>query len=316
MTSSNTLRYVVGTGDPFVTRNAMVWGVDMPTTSNVGIVAGFTRNVYTGDLVLNVSGDQTYMHYDFHGRVDVRSSGTKYFRNCRFYGAASPVNSQGLLHCTNASITNVVVEDSELIPETPSLWFSGALGHHFTLRRCKIQNCVDGIGVFNTSAPTATTGVVVELCYIGEHSWFYDPPSTQADGSHNDGVQFQGGDGSVIRGNFFNAYNSMTVGDSPYTYLTDTANPHALSCLMYTPNVGAITNTIISNNWMFGAQIAVNAGSDANGGHFLGTFTDNRFNRDQYYSTYTLSFDTNCTYTASGNVYDDDDSAVTVRHNQ
>jgi len=151
------------------------------------------------------------------------------------------------------------------------------------------------------------------MCHISKLGWWYPDPN-HADGSHSDGIQIQGGSGTVMRGNYIDARFDTTIGDSPWSRNSD-ASYRAMSCLMYTPNVGAITNTVVDKNWLFGGEISVNCGSNSNAGNDLGDFTDNRFGRDQYYTGHTLDFDSGAAFYANGNVYDDDDSAVTVRTN-
>lgn len=295
-------------------REAMVWGVDQPDSDNTGVLSTDiydpSRTVVSGNLTVP-AGDVTYVDYDFEGRVSVTSAGRKYFRNCKFFGASGPATEQGLLHVTNASVSNVIVEDCDFIPSTPTAYFSGILGHHFTARRCKIRHCVDGIGVYNTAAPTAVLGVLVEMCYIVDHSWFATAPG-QTDGSHTDGCQIQGGAGMILRGNYFGGTHDPTVGDSPWSRLSDPSY-RSVSALMVTPNVGAVTAMNVERNWFGGGEICCNLTKSTNAGNNLGSLLDNRFDRNQYYATHTIDIRTGAYYTASGNVYDDDGTPVRVR---
>lgn len=310
------LRWEIGAGGPDVwaARDALVWGVDQPTADNTGVlptsVYDPSRTVQAGNFTV-ATGNVSYVDYDFQGKVSVTSSGRKYFRNCKFFGESGPSTEQGLLHVTNSAATNVIAEDCDFIPTTPTAYFTGILGHHFTARRCKIRHCVDGIGVYNTAAPTAALGVLVEMCYIADHSWFATAPS-QTDGSHTDGCQIQGGAGMILRGNHFGGTHDVTVGDSPWSRIPE-AGHRCVSALMVTPNVGAITAMVIEKNWFYGGEIVCNLTKATNAGNNLGSLIDNRFGRDQYYLTNTINIKSGSLYVATGNVYDDDSSPVRVR---
>jgi len=316
MALTSGLRWELGAGlsDPWAARDAMVWGVDQPTASNTGILSTAlynpTRTSHSGTFTVP-SGAQSYDSHDFHGQVIVNTSGLKYFRNCGFYGNAAPTSSQGLLTCTSGSAANIVVEDSLFQAETPDQSLDAILGHHFVARRCRVRHCVDGFGVFNTSSPTGALGVTIEMCYIADHAFFY-PAAGHTDGSHCDGVQIQGGAGMVLRGNYFTGIIDTSVGDSPWSRVGE-AGHRGTSCLMITPNVGAITGMTISKNWFYGGEIGSNAAKATNAGNNLGSWTSNRFGRNQYNTGHTIDIKTGAFYTASGNVYDDTGTPVTIR---
>lgn len=297
----------------FTGREAMVAGVDKPTEQNTGAIMGFPRTVVTGNTTITSSGDESYTHYDFYGRVKINASGHKYFKNCRFFGDSTLTSNTALVDCTHANVTNVELEDCDLIPDVPTLWQNGLLGHDYTLTRCKIQHVPDGCGVYNTNSPTGDVGVTVQMCHISKLGWWYPDPN-QTDGTHADGIQIQGGSDMVVRGNYIDAHFDTSIGDSPWSR-NSSPNYEALSCLMYTPNVGDITDSVVDKNWLFGGEISVNCGDDDNSGNDLGDFTDNRFGHDQYYTEHTLDFDSGASFYASGNIYDDTEAAVTVRTN-
>jgi len=310
------LRWEIGAGEPDVwaAREALVWGVDQPTADTTGVLSTSvyapSRTTQAGNFTV-ATGDVEYLNYDFGGKVSVTSSGRKYFRNCTFAGETSPSTEQGLLHVTNSAVSNVIVEDCDLIPDTPTAYFSGILGHHFTARRCKVRHVVDGFGVYNTAAPTAQLGVLIEMCYIVDHAWFSTAPG-QSDGSHTDGCQIQGGAGMVLRGNHFGGTHDVTVGDSPWSRLSDPSY-RTISALMVTPNVGAVTGMVVEKNWLDGGEICCNITKSTNAGNNIGSLLNNRFGRNTYYTGHAIDIRTGALYTASGNVYDDDDTPVRIR---
>jgi hypothetical protein len=312
-----TLKYELGLGltDPWAARDVMVWGEDKPDANNTGVLSTALYNpsriTQSGDFVV-AAGDVEYLNYDFQGRCTVNTTGRKYFRNCKFLGQASPSSEQGLLHLTSANATNVIVEDCDLVPSTPTAYFTGILGHHYVVRRSKFRHVVDGCGVYNTNSGqgAAATGVTIEMNLITDHSWFSTAPN-QSDGSHCDCIQLQGGSGTIIRGNTLNAYNDTSVGNSPWSRVGESGH-RGTSDLMFTPNVGAITACQILKNWCTGGEIASNAAAAGNAGNNLGTWTSNRFGGDSY-GGHTIDFRTGALYTASGNVYDATGLPVTIR---
>jgi len=102
-------------------------------------------------------------------------------------------------------------------------------------------------------------------------------------------------------------------------------NNHALSVLMVNNNngVGPTGNLTVTDNWMRGGDIGINAGSDRLAGADLGSFLRNRFAKDQRLmggsTPYTLNIDANAgsfnvgAGTANRNTYIDDGTEVALR---
>jgi len=305
-------------------RNILVWGVDKPTIDTTGVLPNVSRTVRATPLTLNTAGNQTFENTDFQAKVTIQSSGTKTFRNCTFL---SNGGSNGMVQCTHSAVSDVVLIDCTLRPTTPNSTYNAVQGHHYTLRRCQFVNCVDMIRVHNTNAGqgAAATGVLIEQCLTRLHFWDPDDPG-QSDGSHTDGIQIEGGAGTIIRGNYFQSYHDKSlISGPPFSrqgYLgafsgnaKDDTLARATTCIIGTPNVGDITGLVITKNWFSGAEIQCNFGNDGNAGVNLGSFTNNRFERNSYFTGHTLDFQSGATFVATGNVYDDDGTAVTVRTN-
>lgn len=329
MAASRSLRYEFGypTINLFAARDAMQVGVDKPTGNNTGIVSGFSRTVVTGDTTITATGDQSWYHYDFYGRLKFNSSGQKYFRNCRFFGNSALTTSTGAVDCTNSAVTSIIIEDSTFFPGA-SQYNDCIIGWNYTLRRCNLQHGVDGCGVNPPSTATAN-GVTIEMCYFDNFAWF-NPSAGQSDGSHSDGIQIQGGSGASIRGNYFNGYFDTSIGNSPWSrntaYYSSTigSDPlyHSLSNIQITPNISPVTGCTIDSNWCFGAEIGINASKSNNSGNNIGTITNNRFGHDQFIGVngkaatpsnlpVQVLMNSGSTWTASGNVFDDTSAAIT-----
>jgi hypothetical protein len=286
----------------------------VPTRTNVGADMDTTWTTQSGNLYID-SGPVDYEDYKFEDcRVRVRTGAAVTFTNCWFAGNSSLTSEHGLLDCTHDDVADVTATNCTFTPETPTAYMTGVLGHHFELYDCLITNCVDGVGVYNTASGqgAASTGVIVDGCWIGDHAWFATAPG-QSDGSHADCVQLQGGADTVIRNTVLEAYNDITVGDSPWGRVGDPEH-RALSAIMITPNVGDITDTLVQNCYLSGGEILVNGSASGNSGNDLGDFIGCSVFDDSWYyedsvddwlymhasSTYSESGTTNITSYPTG----------------
>lgn len=310
-------------------RDAMVWGVDKPTALNTGIFDnGVARTTQTGDQNLSSASNEVFNNVNFKGWISVTGSGTKTFNNCYFYGSQTPkFSTHGLLQGT-AAHGNIICNDCTFIPDNPTYGTNGYLGHTAMLRRCRFERNVDLIGGYNTGATTSPINLLVELCFTDNHYWDVNDPN-QVDGSHTDGVQLQsgtgaatgalaalipGGGGTIIRGNYLRGRHDKTVSTPPYTRRADdTSLARSTSMIQITPNVGAITGIEVRKNWFSGSEVQMQATQPANSGNNIGIFDSNRFERNSYFVGHTLDFATGSSATTTNNVYDDDNTAVTVR---
>jgi plastocyanin len=278
----------------------------VPTRDNVGADMGTSWSTQSGNLYVDAGA--TYEDYKFEDcRVRVRTGDTVTFTNCWFAGNSTLTDEHGLLDCTHADVADVTATNCTFTPETPTAYMTGVLGHHFELYDCLITNCADGVGVYNTDSgqEDAATGVIVDHCWIGDHAWFATAPN-QADGSHCDGVQLQGGADTIIRDTVLEAYIDITVGDSPWGRVGDPEN-RALSAIMITPNVGNITDTIVQGCYLSGGEILVNGSAAGNSGNDLGDWIGCKVFDDSWY--YWESIDewlymhASATYSESGTEY-------------
>lgn len=308
-------------------RNILVWGVDKPTPDIAGNLPNIARTVINGNVTYSGTSTQEFNNIEFTGKVSITGSGTKIFRNCVF---RSNAGSGGLLHCVNSLVADVQVYDSLFKPDTPSGTVNGVQGHHFKIYRSRFMDCIDSIRVHNTATGmgAAATGVVIQQCLLDKMMWVGNSSSGFTDGSHTDPIQIEGGAGTIFRGNYVNGYHNkaiVTPAGPPFSrqgYFdefagnpTDDVLARSTSCMMFTPNVGAITATEVRKNWFSGGEIQINCGNNNNAGNNLGFFTDNRFERNAYFTGHTLDFQSGADFTASGNVYDDDGTPVTIRTN-
>jgi hypothetical protein len=208
--------------------------------------------------------------------------------------------------------------DCTFVPQTPDYRWVGLQGYGFTLLRCDISNVVDQVQVFNNnggpggwSDNTLRNGpsdVIVEQSYFHDSAYFKPGVDPSWNGSHADGIQWQGCTGLIVKGNYFTGklatkYQPNYVGGS-------TTN----SAMMMKPDVGNIGGAIITGNWFGGGAVTLNAADAPLHNRYitsLGSITYNRFYRDQQYSPncfvrniHKSGTHTTIPVTWSGNVYD------------
>lgn len=319
-------------------------GVDEPDASNVGVIPGSFLSVYNGDIIVSTPG-QVVEDLIVNGFVKINAADVV-VRNCVIRGYPSvPVVSTNLVDCTGPNCVDALIEDCEIYAQTPHWrWNTGMVGHDFTLRRCNVHHITDSVGVFNTHAPRPyPTGVVLEGCYLHDLTWWtaatsgvVHPSDTE---THNDGVQHQGGFGTVIRGCRIDAFYARDAGhwqvsnpyaepyvtvplglpDGPFqpipnrgngTEATGRYNFDDLACLMVNNNVGPSYGFVIEDNWFRGGNYALNAGGCAyTPGENFGTVHRNEFDRSQGAqssggnSTVTIALDS--TWGAAGSTHYD-----------
>lgn len=270
---------------PISNRDALVAGTYKPGPSTTGVLPGIARTSITAPTQLPGGGFQpatTYSNMDFNF-IFVPPTGTStiVFRNCSFLGPTTPVSgtTTSLAKVWDPGRCPTEYYDCTFRAQAPSQWINAINGHHFKLYRCNLYNVIDGSAIFNTNDPDGPTGVVIQQCWIHDNLW-YPPglPGTSAiDGSHNDGIQPQGGSGTVIVGNnienycdpnFFNTYYGISQGNA---------------AMQIKPDVGLMTGYVVEQNWFSGGRIATINFAHDDPDRFIGnfgTFKRNIFLRD------------------------------------
>jgi hypothetical protein len=123
---------------------------------------------------------------DIYGFVQVRAANVT-IRNCRVRGLGGGTTNTGLILATHSAVQNLVVQDCTLVPDTPSYWLDGIMGHDYTARRCRVYNAVDGFGAFNTANPGGPINVYLYSNYVHDLSYFSPDPNHPSDNqTHND----------------------------------------------------------------------------------------------------------------------------------
>ena len=201
---------------------------DQPGPSNTGVPAGTALKVMNGDLTITTAG-ATYSGLDIHGFVSVQAPNVT-IKNSIIRGGVAQ-SDIGLVNDTDASATNFLIEDSELVPMDPSVQIDGIKGWNYTAVRLDIHGTTDGAKMYG---PNAT----LENSYIHGLVTYAHDPDQGGKQSHNDGVQILSGSNLKILGN--------TIGGASNT------------AVMITQDHGTTSNVLIDGNWISGGNCSIN----------------------------------------------------------
>jgi len=273
-------------------RDRLVIGTYRPSLSTAGIIHGSKLTVTHNHVPRS---GKTYSNLDVrHTVVPGPNVGNVTYRNCIFRGPMTlPMGISSLYTMYRPHKRGFTFIDCTFRPQHPNFRWVGLQGYGFTLRRCDASKLVDQVEVFNTNNGPKGAGdnslrngpcdVVIEQCYF--HDSAYWGPSVDTgkarDGSHSDGIQWEGGTGLVVRGNYF---TGKLRGQYQPNYLGgDTTN----SAMMIKPDAGNISGGVITKNWFGGGAVTINVADAPAKKRYItnvGSITHNHFYRDQFYS--------------------------------
>lgn len=269
-----------------IDRDALVMGSYEPDDARTGVPSGTTLTSVSGNQVITAA-NTVLQDLDITGRVEVRAANVT-IRRCRIRGDNSIGSSYGLVHCSSGSVANLLIEDSTIACDssTVSQWATGVLGHDYTIRRCRVYNVEDGIGIFNVASPGSPSNVIMEANYVGPLLWFA-VDAEQIDGSHDDPIQMQGGVGTIIRWNKLWGFMSTELGEGAQGGRNGPTQTQSISCIMMNSTIGDPFDVEIYENWVYGGEVGFNF-TDNNlsvPGETTAIVHRNRFKQNtQYYS--------------------------------
>lgn len=232
-------------------------------------------NISGADLIITTDG--TILDgLDIYGDIKVRAKNVT-IKNSRLHGGNHiPRSNTGIVDATSAAVVNLVVQDSTLIPDHPSYYRDGIVGHDYTAKRNHIQRTNDGLGIFNRPNGPAAANVTAEGNYIHSLTYFsYDPAHT--DGTHNDGIQVQGGENIRIIGNNIVANSQPGTGSAP--------NPRGTSAglgIMLQQNVAKLSNVVVDSNWVDNGSTSINIDHGKKYSNITVTVSNNKLGRSQF----------------------------------
>lgn len=294
---------------PGVDRDSLVIGTYTPDSTTTGVIPGTTLTRSDGNMTITTNGT-TLENLDIYGIVTVNAADVT-IRNCRIRGDTNTATGD-CITCYGTGVQRLLVEDCTLIRDTPNEKSTGLVGHDFTARRLDISHTVDGLGAFNTNAPSSPVNVTIEGCYVHDFSYFW-PCTYQSDNqTHNDCFQIQGGSNISIVGNNLQAFIDPSVGLGA----GDPSNPIGgslahMTGVIITPNVGAVADITMNQNWLAGGSAEINI-SEKSYGPIQGlSITNNRFFRTPNY-TILIPDTTKAVATITNNVWNDDGTAIPI----
>jgi len=271
-------------------RDLLVSGTYRPDLSTAGVIPGSKLRITQNHVPRSGT---TYTDLDVrHVVVPGPGVGNVTYRNCIFRGSKDVPNGFSSLYTMfGPHRRGFTFIDCTFRPQQSDFHWVGLQGYGFTLRRCDASDLVDQVEVFNTNDGPGGAGddslrdgpcdVVIEQCYFHDSAYWPPGVDTSVDGSHSDDVQWEGGSGLVVRGNYFTGrldprYTPNVVGG-------DTAN----SAMLIKPDVGNIGGALITANWFGGGSVTINIADSPRTGRYIedvGQIGNNHFYQDQFYA--------------------------------
>ena len=239
---------------PPVPRSQLAAGSYRPSETTTGVPAGTVLKPFNpAGAELVITQDGTVLDgLEIYGDVKVRARDVT-IRNSRLHGGPGiPASNTGIIDATGDGVVNLVVEDNTIIPDRPSYYRDGIVGHDYTARRNHIQGTNDGLGIFNRPGGPPGANVTAEGNYIHSLTFWSNDPA-HSDGTHNDGIQVQGGENIRIAGNTIVASARPGRGSGP-----SPRGPHAGIGIMLQQNVARLGNVVVERNWVDDGQTSIN----------------------------------------------------------
>lgn len=260
---------------------ALVTGNYKPDASTTGVPAGKALprvGSYNTPYVINVDGT-VLDGKEILGDVKIQAKNVV-IKNSRLRcGNYKPATNTGCIDANSAKVFNLTVENNTINPIMPHPFRDGIVGHEYKALRNHVFGANDGMGVFNKPGGSVNANVTIEGNYI--HTTVYwdagKDPGPAADGTHNDGIQVQGGTNIRIAGNTIVNNGKLGAGSK-----TDPTKPrllphgHGCSIILQNNTGAALKNTVVEKNWLDDglASACIKQGEI--------TFQKNRFGHNQY----------------------------------
>jgi hypothetical protein len=260
-------------------------GGGRPGSGNTGVPAGTDLTRRDGTLVITKAG-AVYDALDIHGFVIVKAPDVT-IRRSIIRGGQTTRNT-GLVMVTDANARNFVLEDSELVPEFPSVHLNAIKGWNYTMRRVNGHGTVDIAEIYGDN-------VRIESSWLHGNTPYANDPNQHGGPSHDDGIQVQGGHHITIVGNT----------------ITGASN----AALMITQNVSDVSDLTFNGNWVDGGACSVNANAVPRASMSGLTVSGNRFGHGTRIADCSVLSSRTTQLVAEGNVWDDTGSAVRIRRN-
>lgn len=154
-------------------------GGGRPGPDNTGVPAGVTLTRHDGDLVITKPG-AVYDALDVHGFVIVKAPDVTIRRSIIRGGRTS--RNTGLVMVTDANARNFVLEQSELVPEFPSVHLNAIKGWNYTMRGVNAHGTVDIAEIYGDD-------VRIDSSWLHGNTPYANDPNQHGGPSHDDSIQ-------------------------------------------------------------------------------------------------------------------------------
>lgn len=252
-----------------VNRDTLVYGTYRPsalTTGHTGTLTDLgtpaTQNATLPDVPV-LENRLIYGDIKWKGTSDIT------LKNCMLVGGSNPpASASAVVDCNATHQGRITLIDCTITPRDPRNR-DCIVGHNWSAYRCNLSAGIDGAGIFTTSGTNAD--VVMMGNWTHDLSYVYPDyrngvsgATWHTDGSHNDGVQMQGGRNVHLKGNFIDLVNSNPAptnsGPNPDKEWLSVVKGNNGSGLIVQDNTGAgIDNTVIvEQNWFRGSLTQIN----------------------------------------------------------
>ena len=251
-----------------------------PGPSNTGVPWGTRLTPYYGNLTITTPG-ATYDALDIHGFVSIQAPNVRITRSIIRGGVAT--GNIGLVTNYDTSATGFLLEDSELVPEHPSVWIDGIKGGNFTIRRVDSWGTTDNVKIHGNN-------VTVDSSWLHGTVYQNGDPNQGGGYTHNDAVQILGGRNLRI--------------------VNSTLEQGHNSAVQVTQDVALTTDTVISRNWLDGGGCTVNLSNKGQSWMSGITVNDNRFGRHQQFGGCAMIVTRSTSLNHWNNVWDDNSVGI------
>jgi hypothetical protein len=253
---------------------------------NTGVPAGTSLTQYNGNLTVSTAG-ATYDGLDIHGFVTIKAANVT-IKNSIIRGGVATTGNPGIVTDSLSTATNFVLEDSEVVPEHPSVAIDGMRGANYTLLRVNIHGTVDGAKIIGDN-------VTISQSWLHDTVSYPNDPYQGNGPTHNDGIQILGGHNITVIG------NTIAGGTN--------------SGVQITQGSGSVANFAFTGNWADGGACTVNVADKPLATMTTIDISHNIFGHTSIYKNCAIIYSAGVTMTHAGNTWagTTDDVALSPR---
>jgi hypothetical protein len=249
---------------PAPTRDNLVYGTYEPNSVNTGYDASTTLTPYNADTTdsFTLSKGGVIENKIIYGDLKYTGSENLLIKNSLLVGGRhQPSYASAIVDLNSTRGGIVTIQDSTVRARVPRDNRDGVTGYKYRAYRNDVSKTVDGFGAFvvPSRAGTKSADIVIAGNYVHDVAYTYKNQVAHADGTHNDGLQIQGGRNIRVVGNYFNMTSFTMDGgginpDKPWLIGTNNANGVGV---MVQDNTGAgIDNTVVIEKNYFARGLA------------------------------------------------------------